>query len=610
MKFSSSGKALSLAALSLSSATFSPFSPVAQHPLLHLESNGFRTDSMVGGDMSPGFLVLRELYDVIDVMQSNFFETWLGTWPESIDWTGAVLGTHVSATLNSITRANYSVFDHDVPYSLRKENDINTYFSHLISYYFGEDAFGLRAEAYDDMLWVVLGWLESIKFIDIQSNAHFPSLSEPKNGGSTWYGKNFIPSFAHRARIFWELASAGWDESLCGGGMVWSPYLAPYKNAITNELFIAASIKMYLYFPGDKNDFPFSHPFTDKHPRSTTHPNKRSRDAGIAHDKKYLDTAIRAYDWLLNSNMTNSAGLFIDGFHVSHKTGECSIRNKMVYTYNQGVILTGQRHLFDATGNRTYLESGHSLMRAVMHATGWPPIKSANSTLPPNFWDWHGLGRAGILEEYCDSRGGCDQNGQTFKGIFFHHFTTFCAPLRSEDSEDGLFKGADKETLLLHQESCREYGPWLERNLAAAIRTRDDKGVFGGWWTVGLPELMEAENVDALFEDMMREGNGEGVAEEEQGVDYRNRGIPDDEIWRGNQKNAKEEAWNIKGAGSITQQQKVNGPKSEAVSPNDPNEKGRGRTVETHSGGLAVLKALYEFIPLTQLCDDEQEWCR
>ena len=40
--------------------------------------------------------------------------------------------------------------------------------------------------------------------------------------------------------------------------MSWNPYLEPYKNAITNELFISASIGMYLYFPGDDNDSPFS----------------------------------------------------------------------------------------------------------------------------------------------------------------------------------------------------------------------------------------------------------------------------------------------------------------------------------------------------------------
>ncbi|MCJ1326779.1 hypothetical protein MMC10_003445 [Thelotrema lepadinum] len=545
-----------------------------------------------------------ELYDALNVMQSTFFETWLGTWPESIDWTGAVLGTHVSATLNSFTRANYSIYD--VPYSIRDENDISGYFSHLISYYYGEDAFGLRAEAFDDMLWVVLGWLESIKFIDTHSDIHFPSLSDPENGNSTWYGKRFIPTFAHRARVFWELASTGWDESLCGGGMVWSPYLAPYKNAITNELFIAASVKMYLYFPGDSNDFPFSHPSTNKHPRSTSSTNAPTQDPSYKpHDKKYLDAAIRAYDWLLTSNMTNSAGLFIDGFHVSPKTGTCSVRNKMVYTYNQGVILTGQRYLFDATGNRTYLESGHTLLRAVMHATGWPPIKTTNSTLPPGFWDWHGLGRAGILEEFCDSRGGCDQNGQTFKGIFFHHLTTFCAPLRRHDSGDGLFKGADTETALLHQESCREYGPWVGRNLGAAIRTRDERGVFGGWWTPGLPEPVETGGVDEWFERWMAQGE-----EEEEGVDYRNRGVPDNEVWRGKREGAHGKGWKMKGAESIPQYNEKGEVRSNVGWPNDPNDKGRGRTVETQSGGVAVLRALREFNPLLSWCDEEKEECK
>jgi hypothetical protein len=34
-----------------------------------------------------------------------------------------------------------------------------------------------------------------------------------------WHGQEFIPTFAHRARIFYDLATRGWDSRLYGGGV-------------------------------------------------------------------------------------------------------------------------------------------------------------------------------------------------------------------------------------------------------------------------------------------------------------------------------------------------------------------------------------------------------
>ena len=84
--------------------------------------------------------------------------------------------------------------------------------------------------------------------------------------------------------------------------MLWSPYLEPYKNAITNELFISASISMYLYFPGDDNTSPFSLP--NAHATADI--------PGRHKDPKYLAAAIEGYKWLKSSNMTDCLGLYGD----------------------------------------------------------------------------------------------------------------------------------------------------------------------------------------------------------------------------------------------------------------------------------------------------------
>jgi hypothetical protein len=446
------------------------------------------------------------LLDSLETMQSHYFQLWQGTWPSSIDWTAAVLGTYLSAALSSVTSSIEYIIDASDERQ-EMENLINKYFSQVISFYFGQDSFSLRTQAYDDMLWVVLGWIESIRFVTLHSSRHY-------HNGTYWYGRQFLPAFAHRARVFYDLASRGWDTELCGGGMIWSPYLRPYKNAITNELFITASISMYLYFPGDNNTSPFI--------------------AGLPagpHDPKHLSAAVNGYDWLSSSNMTNWRGLYVDGFHIRRGSrNKCDDRNEMVYTYNQGVLLSGLRGLWEATGSTKYLDDAHSLAHSVIIATGWNTGTEG----------WAGLGRDGILEEICDAGGYCSQNGQTFKGIFFHHLTAFCAPLPDLALFEASF-AADEVLAQEHQRLCASYQPWIIRNARAAHATRDDNGNYGMWWG----EHGQVENIPPGADDIQ---NRRSLREEQY----------DDGVQR------------------------------------DVNDRGRGRTVETQGGGLAVLRAMWE----------------
>lgn len=536
------------------------------------------------------------LLNAIEVMQTNYFGIFEGTWPEAIDWTAEVTGTQLSASLSVISHFKADYFkptnkcDHknkpQAVADLHLENLINQYFTQITSFYFGENSFGLRMQAFDDMLWVVLGWLESIKFINLHSE---PTLNlskadegnnfegrqkkhnPPKSKG--WYGRQFIPQFAHRARIFYDLASRGWDTSLCDGGMVWNPYLTPYKNAITNQLFIAASVGMYLHFPGDDNGAPF---LTSKRG------NRGYRDVqGLppakAHDMKYLRAAIEAYTWLKKSNMRNDQGLYVDGFHIQgwhgHRNGsrgteKCDVRDEMVYTYNQGVILSGLKGLFEATGGQGYLDDGHELIRNVIAATGWQYRNN-----PERKWRWAGLGRGGIMEESCDSSGTCSQDGQTFKGIFFHHLTLFCSPLpktRFHSSQKEMVP-VGEDLAMLHHENCHHYAAWIRHNARAAYVTRDQHGKYGSWW--GRP----------FRNDETDEHIGLDVPSAE-GTDYRNKGVPMNSLWR------------LQGHTAPDRWTKGPQPGVHAATSNwgwDLNDRGRGRTVETQSGGVAVLRALW-----------------
>ncbi|KAK3397928.1 Six-hairpin glycosidase [Sordaria brevicollis] len=595
-----------------------------------------------------------DIINAIDVMQEAYFQPWVGTWPSAIDWTAAVLGTHIAGTLETLHRSLEIAASMGIEISegwSATENTISLYFSQLIGFYFGQNIFALRQEAYDDMLWVVLGWLDATKFIDGYSSTPsrppfgFGVVSGDGNGGGgggvefptetlrnrTWHGTLWTPAFAHRARIFWELAAAGWDTTLCGGGMNWNPRLLPYKNAITNELYIAASVMMYLHFPGDDNNSPF---IGSEH----NQPKKKNKK-WYPHDPKYLAAAVDAYNWLIASNMTNALGLFTDGFHISgYSSGsnntKCDERDEMLYTYNQGVILTGQRNLFSIDPNPSYLKAGHTLIQNVIRATGWDltqnsPVDNLSKfqpgggELPP----WRGLGRAGILEEVCDATGECSQDAQTFKGIWMHHFTAFCLPITQPPSPAADHPPALKmkksapspqfwnTVAKEHSAACQRYLGWLKHNAHAAARTRDSEGKFGMWWTAGLLNMKTSE---------IRLGP-DSLAPMEGVTDYRNRGVPrtsewvldGEELLIGGKGEAgrppviydDQSTYGVQHPMTGDSRQSRKGPKrtsrevvgeSRKMVDDDPNTRGRGRTVETQSGGLAVLRALWELSVQTE----------
>ncbi|KAE8146446.1 hypothetical protein BDV25DRAFT_162452 [Aspergillus avenaceus] len=563
-------------------------SPVLEQPV------GINTTHFPPDTSESTSRTLQDLLHALNVMQDSYFELWQGTWPTSIDWTAAVIGTHLSAAVSSFSSNAETFLSGSKPDGagiksapekasfVTFENVINHFFDHSIAFYFGEDAFALRNQAFDDMLWVVLGWLENIKLQNLHSDLHYDETSDsPSNRTPTWHGAQFRTPAAHRARVFYGLASGGWDISLCGGGMIWSPYLTPYKNAITNELYISASIGMYLYFPGDKVDSPFAAGSDDDHAWSDGHP----------HHPAHLQAAIEGYKWLNSSNMTGSGGLYADGFHISgwesaEKPGtrKCDQLNTMVYSYNQGVILSGLRGLWLATASWQYLYDGHDLVRRVIKATGWPDKSSQN---------WAGLGRGGVMEDTCDSPGDCSQDGQTFKGIFFHHLTEFCRTINPQEAR--FLASAKNQTVESgsewgdvydwHQAQCRTYRDWIEHNAEAALMTRNKDGKFGMWWGRKYGQADSA----VTYSSPLPPG----------AVDYRNHG------------GHAEGSQPLPGASRLVARRF--GPRlapdapapgqsffaSNSASPGlrqtDYNDRGRGRTVETQSGGVAVLRALYQW---------------
>lgn len=377
--------------------------------------------------------------------------------------------------------------------------------------------------------------------------------------------------------------------------MIWNPRLVPYKNSITNELWIAASISMYQDFPGDN--------FTAPWINDVAFPTK---------DPKHLTAAFEGYWWLRNVNLTNRRGLFVDGYHIDNRipgNTRCDLRDEMVYTYNQGVLLTGQRGLWAVTGDPFYLDEGHKLIQSVIAATGWNLVKNIPvddlrnihvERLPP----WRGIGRGGILEEQCDASGTCSQDGQTFKGIFFHHLATFCAPLDPISIDKGMtvdMRGYHR-IKLAHSAACKSYLGWIKHNAVAALKTRDKSGRFGMWWGAGLWDIIVTRDDDGINHDANNT------------TDYRNQGTPDDATWgkdhkwlpgTGGWKAMRDDIWLETSSDQhvLSGESRHVSDQRERVSPvenghGDPNERGRGRTAETQTGGLALLRAYWDISQL------------
>ncbi|KAG8716097.1 hypothetical protein FRC09_016055 [Ceratobasidium sp. 395] len=212
---------------------------------------------------------------------------------------------------------------------------------------------GAFAESHDDALWTVLlyfkisEWLEKIGSPDSRYwDAGIKLLQ--------WTGEG-------------RTESRGGSSSACNGGVWWEgsgTSKTPYKNAITNELFIAASVKAYL--------------------KTKT--------------QSYLDDAKTSWTFL-KAKMFNN-GLYNDGTSLP----DCINNNGEPWTYNQGVVLHALGLLYQATGDHSYVDAALTTLDAVIK------MKTKDN----------------VLAETCDlPNGNCNFNGVGFKGLFMRHLQYF-----------------------------------------------------------------------------------------------------------------------------------------------------------------------------------------
>ncbi|KAI9061566.1 glycoside hydrolase family 76 protein [Trametes sanguinea] len=226
-------------------------------------------------------------------------------------------------------------------------------------------------------------------------------------------GQDASPYY-NSAAIVYDLIAAEWDDSVCGGGVWWSS-AHTYKNAITNELFLYTSASAYLRFG----------------------------------DQTYLTNAQKTWNWLKNSGMRNSDGLWNDGL-----TDSCANNGQTTWTYNQGVIASGLAALAKATGDSSLLSEAEITLDATVN------LKTTN----------------GILKETCDSAtptSTCDNDQAMFKGIWMKHLQFYLDNAPDRASKYAGFIGA-QESAVYHYATGSEWtvgNVWYAPNQGGSLFT-------------------------------------------------------------------------------------------------------------------------------------------
>jgi predicted alpha-1,6-mannanase (GH76 family) len=136
-----------------------------------------------------------------------------------------------------------------------------------------------------------------------------------------------VPAYLDMAETIFNDMSSQWTWH-CQGGAFWD-IEHTYKNAIVNELFLSLAIRLF----------------------------QRTNDP------RYLAWALDEWNWFQKSGMQDPNTLLInDGLDLA----TCTNNHEKVWTYNQGVILSGLADLFLVTKDPKPLASAFALAQAVI----------------------------------------------------------------------------------------------------------------------------------------------------------------------------------------------------------------------------------------------------
>ena len=241
--------------------------------------------------------------------------------------------------------------------------------------------------------------------------------------------------------IFADMAGA-WDD-FWGGGIYWgkcdgSPdragavavphgWKGGYKNAIANELFITVAAALGLRY--------------------------RGRNLAGADQAGYLNWAVRGWEWFSSPPpagiaMINEVGLVND----SPDAQGVNNNTESIWSYNQGVILSGLRDLSELAGDETYLSRAEKIADAFIETPCSASARPSRSGVID-----------GILHEHDDCRpdGGArpdvpSVDSTLFKGIFVRNLARLYATTRNAAYQQFIL--ANAASALAHADERYQFG--------------------------------------------------------------------------------------------------------------------------------------------------------
>ncbi len=266
--------------------------------------------------------------------------------------------------------------------------------------------------------------------------------------------------------IFLDMA-AGWDD-YWGGGIYWGKYdggpdragacavphgwTGGYKNAIANELFIAVAAGLGLRYRG-------------RGPAGTGSASTGSASPGSASTGQpdYQDWARRGWAWFSSAPpagvaMINEASLVND----SPNRHGVNDNSQSVWSYNQGVILSGLRELTELTGDQSYLGWAEKIADAFIK-NPWRPSASAGGKLAhPS--------ESGVIDGILHEHNDCGPGG--------------CAPARPPGVDSTMFKGIFVRHLarLYRATGKPAYQQFITANAQSALAHMSGQHLFGANW--------------------------------------------------------------------------------------------------------------------------------
>ncbi len=289
---------------------------------------------------------------------------------------------------------------------------------------------------YDDEGWWALAWLDA-----------FDLTGEDKY-------------LAAASDIFLDMA-AGWDD-YWGGGIYWGKHdgrpdrtgasavprgwTVGYKNAIANELFIAVAAGLGLRSRG----------------RAPARAGLAGAGLAGAGQPDYLDWARRGWAWFSSAPpagvaMLNEAGLINDSPN-QHGVNDNS---QSVWSYNQGVILSGLADLAELTGDQAYLVAAEKIADAFIQ-NPWRPHVATGQPAHPR--------ESGVIDGILHEHNDCGPGG--------------CAPARPPGVDTTMFKGIFVRHLarLYRKTGKPAYQQFIAANARSALAHMNEQHLFGCNW--------------------------------------------------------------------------------------------------------------------------------